>query len=280
METVNDYLRNLLYKKSNNYQYNRNEEQSYRYLCDLINQWKQQYNSQNYYWGNSITIETMKSGSKAKGDAIKGKSDVDIFVSITDPNNQHTVKEYYEDLYSFLKPRFATNSLRKQNVSIGITYNGCSIDVTPGKRVNHSTYVNYRYYNDHNIYSRKNDSNTLTNIQLHIDMVRNSGLTDEMMVLKIWRDCHNLELPSIAIEIITCEVLKHQRTSSLYNNVKKVFETLRDTILYRRIIDPANTNNNIADTLTYSEKENIRKAAIDSLSYDYGNEVTMNKIVW
>ncbi len=280
MGTVDEYLRDLLNRKSNNYQYNNNEEQAYRVICDFINQWKQLYNSKNYYWSNGITIETMKSGSKAKGDAIKGKSDVDIFVSITDSNNQHTVKEYYEDLYSFLKPQFATNSLRKQNVSIGISYNGCSIDVTPGKRVNHSTYVNYQYYNDHNIYSRKNDSNTLTNIQLHIDMVRNSGLTNEMMILKIWRDCHNLELPSIAIEIITCEVLKYQKTSSLYNNVKKVFESLRDTILTRKIIDPANSNNNIADTLTNLEKEIIRKTAIDSLSYDYGDSVNMSKIVW
>lgn len=146
--------------------------------------------------------------------------------------------------------------------------------------MNHSTYVNYRYYNDHNIYSRKNDSNTLTNIQLHIDMVRNSGLTNEMMILKIWRDCHKLELPSIAIEIITCDVLKYQKSMSLYNNVKKVFESLRDTILNRKIIDPANINNNIADTLTSSEKEIIRKTAIDSLSYDYGDKVTISKIVW
>ena len=70
-------------------------------------------------------------------------------------------------------------------------------------------------------------------------MVKNSGLTKEMMILKIWKNCHNLELPSIAIEIITCEVLRNNRSYYLYNNVKKVLESLRDTITTRRIIDPA-----------------------------------------
>ena len=52
-----------------------------------------------------------------------------------------------------------------------------------------------------------------------------------MMLLKIWRNCHGLELPSIAIEIITAEVLKNDRTYSLYANIKKVFESLRVSFL-------------------------------------------------
>ena len=247
-------------------------------MYNLINQWKQHFNSNNIWY--NISIEMQKSGSKAKGDAIKGKSDIDIFVSITDRNNNYTVKQYYEDLYSFLKPHFYNNTIRKQNVSIGVTYAGCNIDITPGKRVNYQNYGNGNNYSDHYIYSRKNDSNTLTNIQKHIDMVKNSGLTKEMMILKIWKNCHNLELPSIAIEIITCEVLRNNRSYYLYNNVKKVLESLRDTITTRRIIDPANSNNNIADTMTSYEKEQIRKTAIQSLSYDNGDVVYTSKIVW
>lgn len=278
MATVNEYLNELLSKKGNNYAYTQNEEQAYKYMSNLINQWKQHFNSNNFWY--NIDIEMQKSGSKAKGDAIKGKSDIDIFVSITDRNNLHTVKDYYESLYSFLKPYFNTNSIRMQNVSIGVTYAGCSIDITPGKRVNYQSYGFGNSYSDHYIYSRKTNGNTLTNIQKHIDLVRNSGLTKEMMVLKIWRNCHNLELPSIAIEIITCEVLKNNNTGSLYDNIKKVFESLRDTIKLRKIIDPANSNNNIADSMTEQEKEIIRKTAIQSLSYDHGDTVTTSKIVW
>ena len=279
MATVDEYLNSLLDKRSNNNFYTQNEEQAYSYMYNLINKWKQSFNTMNPWY--NISIEMQKSGSKAKGDAIKGKSDIDIFVSITDRNNNYTVKQYYEDLYLFLKPYFYNNTIRKQNVSIGVTYAGCNIDITPGKLVNHQNYVYGSNYYDHYIYSRKNDHNTLTNIQKHIDMVKNSGLSKEMMILKIWKNCHNLELPSIAIEIITCEVLKNNhRSYSLYNNVKKVLESLRDTITTRRIIDPANSNNNIADTMTAQEKEQIRRTAIQSLSYDNGDVVYTSKIVW
>lgn len=278
MATVDEYLNNLLIKKSNNNGYTQNEERAYSYMYDLINRWKQSFNN-TYYWSN-IQIEMQKSGSKAKGDAIKGKSDIDIFVSITDRNNTYSVKDYYENLYKFLKPYFINENIRKQNVSIGVTYAGCSIDITPGKRVNYNFFNFNNSYSDHNIYSRKNDSITLTNIQKHIDLVQLSGLTKEMMILKIWRNCHNLELPSIAIEIIVNDVLKYNRTYSLYENVKKVLESLRDTIISRKIINPANSNNNIADTMTSSEKEEIRKIAIQSLSYDYGDTIATSKIVW
>lgn len=273
--TVDEYLRELLRIKGNNYAYTQNEEQAYGYVTNLLNQWKQTFPLR-----YGLMIETQKSGSKAKGDAIKGKSDIDIFVSITDRDNTASVEDYYNDLYDFLKPYFQNNSIRKQNVSIGVTYAGCSIDITPGKRINYQSYGLSNNYFDHNIYSRKTESITRTNIQKHIDLVRNSGLTNEMMILKIWRNCHGLELPSIAIEILTAEVLGKNRSASLYENVKTVLEDIRDTILTRRIIDPANSNNNIAETMTKKEKEDIRNTAIQSLSCDHGSTVETRKIVW
>lgn len=279
MTTVNDYLNELLYKRSNNYQYTQNEEIAYSYIARLIRDWASTYNNSYFFFGNRINIEMQKSGSKAKGDAIKGKSDIDIFVSITDTSNLHTVKDYYYDLYKFLTPKFNANNIRLQNVSIGLKYAGCDIDITPGKRINQSNYI-YRFYDDHNIYSRKNDANTKTNIQKHIDLVRNSGLANEMMLLKIWRNCHGLELPSIAIEIICNEILKNNKTNNLYYNFKTVLEHLRDNITTRRIIDPANTNNNIAESMIQQEKEQIKKTAIQSLNYDYGSTVNISKIVW
>lgn len=278
MATVNEYLNELLNKKQNNYNYTENEKRTYAYISDLLNQWKQRFNSINYYYPIQIQMEL--SGSKAKGDAIKGKSDIDIFVSITDRTNQFTCKDYYEDLYAFLKPKFATNSLRKQNVSIGISYAGCSIDVTPGKRINYNSYSIYNDYDNHFIYSRKQNKNIQTNIKKHVNLVKNSGLTKEMMLIKLWRNCHNLALPSIAIEIIVNDILYDKNSYDLYSNFKKILEALRDSITTRKIIDPANTNNNIADTMDDDEKENIREIAIQSLSYDHGNTVTTSKIVW
>ncbi len=274
---LTEYLRDLLSRKQNNSNYTKNELDTYTKLYGLINQWKQNYNNNATH---IIFVEMEKSGSRAKGDAIKGKSDIDIFVSIDDKDNAYTVKDYYESLYTFLKSKLPKESMRKQNVSIGISYAGCSVDITPGKRIKQALVINIMSYYDHYIYSRKNDKNTKTNIQKHIALVKGSGLADIMMLLKIWRNCHGLELPSIAIEIITAEVLKNSNKCGLYNKFKFVLEVLRDTIMDRKIIDPANSNNNIADSMSLKEKQIIRDTAIESLGYDEGERVWTSKIVW
>lgn len=282
MSTVNEYLYEILNKKQNNNGYSQSESLAYNYITNLINKWHQNIN--NYmmscgFWKN-IKINIQLSGSKAKGDAIKGKSDVDIFVSIDDEDNWMTVKQYYESLYDFLKQYFNESNIRRQNVSIGINYAGCSIDVTPGKKIKRQANFTFENYEDHYIYSRKSDKITQTNIQKHIDLVKYSGLKEEMMILKIWRNCHCLELPSIAIEIITNETLKDNKTNSLYSNVKMVFESIKKTIMTCNILDPSNSNNDIADSMTYSEKLAIKNKAIEALSYDYGETVAIRNIVW
>ena len=46
------------------------------------------------------------------------------------------------------------------------------------------------------------------------------------------------------------------------------------------ILDPSNSNNDIADSMTYSEKLAIKNKAIEALSYDYGETVAIRNIVW
>lgn len=269
-----DYLKNLILTRANSNIYTQNEETAYKRVCDWINEWKQVfYNSEHSYFEDTINVETQKSGSRAKGTSLKGKSDIDIFVSITDSNNYNTTKEYYNSLYSFVKSKIGENEIRKQNVSIGLNYAKCDIDITPAKKVTYSTY-GYQRNNDHYLYSRKKDGLVLTNIKKHIELVKNSGLQNEIMLIKMWRNCHGLELPSIYIEILSTEVFKSQR-SDLESNTLKLLEVLRDTIQNRRIIDPANSNNIISDTLTDTEKQAIAEAAKNS-----SNQNNWKSIIW
>ncbi len=97
----------------------------------------------------------------------------------------------------------------------------------------------------------------------------------------LWRSDSGLWTITTLRQILFLTVKSRNAISSiLTTNRQKVFESLRDTILNRRIIDPSNSNNNIADGMSQSEKEEIRKAAIQSLSYDHGDKVTTSKIVW
>lgn len=113
-----------------------------------------------------------------------------------------------------------------------------------------------------------------TNIQKHIDMVRYSGLQNEIMLIKMWRSCHGLDLPSIYIEILANEVLPtYKRSWSISENIWTLLKALRDTIETRIIIDPSNTNNIISDSLTQREKLEIKKAAADSLQKQYWEQI-------
>lgn len=281
--SADDYLKSLVVKKANSSIYTQNEEQAFSRISKWVNEWFNSlcpsYTSAfGYFSSNKLTCEIQKSGSRAKGTSLKGKSDIDIFISITDSDNKYTVKEYYESLYEFLKPKFegTHNTIRLQNVSLGLEYAGCDIDITPAKKLNITSYIgaDYTRYNDHFIYSRKRDCRMQTNIQKHIDMVRYSGLQNEIMLIKMWRSCHGLDLPSIYIEILANEVLPtYKRLWSISENIWTLLKALRDTIETRIIIDPSNTNNIISDSLTQREKLEIKKAAADSLQKQYWEQI-------
>jgi hypothetical protein len=121
------------------------------------------------------------------------------------------------------------------------------------------------------MWSNKKQGLMQTNIQKHIDLVRHSGLQNEIICVKMWRNCHGLELPSIYIEILATEILN--KNNSLETNVWKLLQTLRDTVQSRRIIDPANSNNNISDSMTNAEKQAIATTAKNSLNQDYWSSI-------
>ena len=100
--TVREYLEGILAKSSNNGAYTQAEIQAYNRMNSLIEKWAQTFKKFNgWSYEYPITIEAQKSGSRAKGTAIKGKSDIDIFISITDKNGQYAIEDLYNNLYSF-----------------------------------------------------------------------------------------------------------------------------------------------------------------------------------
>lgn len=135
-------------------------------------------------WAGDLLVELMASGSYAKGTAIAGGTDIDVFISLkpTAP----TLQEIYRSLAQLATDR-GWNP-RAQNVSMGITYNGAKIDLVPGRQ--QQGYKNY-----HSLWRRKAGTWTQTNVALHIDRVRDSGRTGEIRAMKIWRRNHGLDDP-------------------------------------------------------------------------------------
>jgi len=202
-------------------------------------------------WAGFYLVSMNPSGSFAKGTAIRGGTDIDIFASVSED-----VSASLEFIYTTLFNRLNADGFnpRQQNVSIGINVNGYSVDVVPARR--HNNLGEF-----HSLWRRKAQTWTQTNVNKHINTVRNSGRTEEIMILKAWRKQKGLTFPSFYLELVTIEACKGRPVGALSENVWATLAYIRDHIQTVAFIDPANTNNRISDDLTAAEKTSLANAA-------------------
>ena len=226
-------------------------------LADKIRQWTSV--------SNLPLINVGLSGSRAKGTAVALSTAFDVFISLSSSDDT-PLEDIYNSLYAhFNQPSY---NCRKQNVSIGITYGGKSVDLVPGRRQS-------QYGDDHSLYNRKQSSWMKTNISEHIRMVKNSNRIIEIAAAKIWRHRHSLEFPSIFLELVTIQALKNHRVAEHDNNFLSLLDYIRDNIQSVRIVDPANSNNIISDELTAADKKTLSAQAGKSR-----NEEKWASIIW
>ena len=216
-------------------------------------------------WGNKYLNSASFSGSLAKGTGISVSTDADIFLSLSSMT-PGTLSDMYSSLYNAVT--IAGYTARKQDVSIGVTVNGYSIDLVPGRRQS-------QYGNDHSLYRNRKDTWTQTNIERHISFINSSNRINEIRILKLWRLRQGLSISSFYLELAVIDALQCARVGNTAANVWCALEHLRDSIETARYIDPANTNNVVSDDFTRSEKTTIAAAASESLK-----KKTWQEIVW
>ncbi|MBF3882732.1 nucleotidyltransferase [Burkholderia pseudomallei] len=202
-------------------------------------------------WAGAYLVEATYSGSIAKGTANSCSTDMDIFISLS-AQTPETLKEIFGKLYQAAQG-WGWNP-RQQNVSIGVTVDGLSVDLVPGRQ-------QAGYKNWHSLYHRRGDIWRQTNVAMHIDTVRQSGRTGEIRLMKLWRHLAGLEFPSFYLELCVLEALRGHPQGQLAANLSLALEWLHANLETRRIMDPANTANCISDDLTLAEKGVIARAA-------------------
>lgn len=205
-------------------------------------------------WGGSYLVSMNPSGSFAKGTAIRGGTDIDIFASIS-----HEATASLETIYTTLFNRLHQDGFnpRPQNVSIGIQVNGYSVDVVPARRQSHVGEF-------HSLWRRKGKTWTQTNVNTHINTVRSSGRSEEVMILKVWRNQRGVVFPSFLLELVTIEACRGRQVGAVAANVWATLHYIRDNIQTAVFVDPANTNNRISDDLTNAEKQLLATAAMET----------------
>lgn len=183
-------------------------------------------------------------GSKIKGTMIKERYDLDIiaYAHHDEKGLGGTLQEIFENtgralsLAYFVEPR--TSALRlyaKQNSMRG---NRLHIDVVPGRFVDESCGDTFLHQND------GQKSRLKTNLQVHIDHIRNSGVIDGLKLGKLIRVRHDLDIKQFALDLLIIELLKGKQGDSLDNQLTSVLSSFAEAESLPAIEDPANPTGN------------------------------------
>ena len=216
-------------------------------------------------WAGQSLVDISFSGSYAKGTAVSGTTDIDLFISLSS-STPGDLRDIYEGLFQYASRQGWLPG--RQNVSIRITYGGTKIDLVPGR-------IQAGYQNYHSLYRSKKGSWTQTNVTLQIDTVRKSRRTDEIRAIKIWRNLHGLDFPSFYLELTVIDALYRRPANTLADNVLEALKYIANSLPSARVVDPANSNNIISDDLTNSEKQTIALQASRSLQ-----EPNWAQVIW
>jgi len=196
-------------------------------------------------------MESIYTGSIAKGTAVSISTDADVFISLSS-TTPDTLAQIYDSLHNTLAA--SGFSPRKQNVSIGISSLGFKIDLVPGKRQS-------QYGYDHSLYKHKTGGWTKTNVKTHVSQISSSNRQREIKLAKIWRELNGLEFPSFYLELATISCLTGCSYTGLSTNFWRLLGFFANEFPSKRYVDPANTNNVVSDDLSYQQKAAIKRAA-------------------
>ncbi|WP_299336786.1 nucleotidyltransferase [uncultured Psychroserpens sp.] len=206
------------------------------------------------------------SGSWKKHTAINSKFDLDIVVPFK-RNSFSTITDMFDDLYDFLKEEYrGVAEVRPQKVSVGIRFytdddgDIVEIDVVPGRELSKDDYPETSRLNlNINTY----DGNYIqTNIEAQIENIKGKSDARQIIrLLKIWKQQKSRDVKSFFMELIVIKAFDNKLiTGNLWNKLKTVLEYISDEITRENFTlkDPGNSNNDIADTLGWYQKQSLK----------------------
>jgi hypothetical protein len=228
---------------------------------DVVSALQEKYGSKLY--------SPFNSGSYAKHTAVNKKFDFDV-ISPFKKDAFDTLEKMYSEVYDFLYEKYkSVATVRKQKVSIGLDFypdadgHAVKIDVVPGRELNQDKYPEN---SDLNLYVydqfgklEKGSDRLKSNIKLQIENVKanaDSGSIRQIIrLLKVWKIYNGKSPKSFFIELIVIKAFdKKDVKGELWDKLKIVMEYIRDEVKDVSLPDPGNSNNDVADTLSDSDK--------------------------
>lgn len=204
------------------------------------------------------------SGSYAKGTAVNLKYDLDVCVFFH-RDSFGTLAEMYNSVYETMR---GYGSIVKQKVSIRLSSGREAIDVVPARRIDDTS-------TDANLYVTTTGGQIKTNIARHKEYISESSCRPVIKLMKVWKYQRGIHYKSFALELLTIKALSGFSSEDYGDRVWQTLKFIRDNVETIRLIDPANSNNNVADFIEPNDKMNMKAQAIASLAQN-----NWGSIIW
>jgi hypothetical protein len=200
-------------------------------------------------------------GSKAKGTMVKDAYDLDIICYF--PSDETDAGGSLEDIYNNVKKALEqnyyvtpkTSALRLQSKDALGLHRDFHIDVVPGRYVDGDSGDCYIYQSNAEKHRLK------TNLDVHIDHVRDSGVIEAIKLLKVWRIRKGLQIKQFVWELLVIKLLDGKSGDSVEDQLRHVWEELRDSVDPISVEDPANPAGNDLSGIVAAQWAWIKSAA-------------------
>jgi len=184
-------------------------------------------------------------GSKAKGTMIRESYDLDIhcYFSHDDTTAGDTLEQIFDDVaktlekgYLVERKRSALRLTSRQPSTRGVYLH---IDVVPGRFIDDKEDYVFLYQNE------GEKQRLQTNLDVHIAHIRDSGVTDAIRLLKLWKVRNGLlQVKTFILELLVVDLLKEHKKAGLAEQLEIVMTAFRDRIDDLSVEDPANPEGN------------------------------------
>jgi tRNA nucleotidyltransferase (CCA-adding enzyme) len=204
-------------------------------------------------------------GSKAKKTMIRESYDLDIICYF--PHDDTAAGETLEDIFinvrSALEKKYLvepkTSALRLKHADRECLVVDFHIDVVPGRFTDDSKTDTFLYQDS------AEKKRLKTNIDVHVEHVRDSGLTDAIRLVKLWKIRNGLTLKHFVLELAVIKLLSERKNKSLSVQLEHVWTELRDSIDELVVEDPANPEGNDLTNVLGAARDSLRSAARTTL---------------
>ncbi len=202
-------------------------------------------------------------GSSIKRTNIRENPKVKLLVSIKE-KDKRSIEEITQWFYNYLQ--FPEWQAIKKNNQLEFNYKGIDFNIFLAKK-------KVSTYNYHIMENLKFDQEVISNFNIHTSNVVESNFQKEIILMKLWREKHQLNFPTIYLELVVMDVLRKCNKTNLFSRMIRILDYLRRDFVQDKFYDPSNTYNVISDYITLDDKKKIQQIAKISLTEQYISDI-------